>query len=388
MSNNSSNSQYSRLIPVMLCFFAMGFVDLVGIASNYVKADLGLTDSQANIFPSLVFFWFLIFSVPTGILMNKIGRKKTVVLSLIVTFVSLLIPIFGDSYAFMLCSFSLLGIGNALMQTSLNPLLSNIISGDKLASSLTFGQFVKAIASFLAPYIAMWGATQAMPNFGLGWRVLFPIYMIIAIVAILWLSATPIEEEQPDKASGFVDCIKLLGSPFIILCFIGIMCHVGIDVGTNTTAPKILMERLGMSLDEASFATSLYFIFRTIGCFSGAIILQKVSSRAFFLLSGICMLLAMAGLLSSHAPIVIYASIALIGFGNSNIFPIIFSQAILSMPEKKNEISGLMIMGLFGGTIFPLLMGLASDSVGQDGAISVMSVGVIYLLFYTMKIKK
>ena len=388
MSNNSSNSQYSRLIPVMLCFFAMGFVDLVGIASNYVKADLGLTDSQANVFPSLVFFWFLIFSVPTGILMNKIGRKKTVVLSLIVTFVSLLIPIFGDSYAFMLCSFSLLGIGNALMQTSLNPLLSNIISGDKLASSLTFGQFVKAIASFLAPYIAMWGATQAMPNFGLGWRVLFPIYMIIAIVAILWLSATPIEEEQPDKASGFVDCIKLLGSPFIILCFIGIMCHVGIDVGTNTTAPKILMERLGMSLDEASFATSLYFIFRTIGCFSGAIILQKVSSRAFFLLSGICMLLAMAGLLSSHAPIVIYASIALIGFGNSNIFPIIFSQAILSMPEKKNEISGLMIMGLFGGTIFPLLMGLASDSVGQDGAISVMSVGVIYLLFYTMKIKK
>lgn len=388
MSNNSSNSQYSRLIPVMLCFFAMGFVDLVGIASNYVKADLGLTDSQANIFPSLVFFWFLIFSVPTGILMNKIGRKKTVVLSLIVTFVSLLIPIFGDSYAFMLCSFSLLGIGNALMQTSLNPLLSNIISGDKLASSLTFGQFVKAIASFLAPYIAMWGATQAMPNFGLGWRVLFPIYMIIAIIAILWLSATPIEEEQPDKASGFVDCIKLLGSPFIILCFIGIMCHVGIDVGTNTTAPKILMERLGMSLDEASFATSLYFIFRTIGCFSGAIILQKVSSRAFFLLSGICMLLAMAGLLSSHAPIVIYVSIALIGFGNSNIFPIIFSQAILSMPEKKNEISGLMIMGLFGGTIFPLLMGLASDSVGQDGAISVMSVGVIYLLFYTMKIKK
>lgn len=378
----------NKLIPVMLCFFAMGFVDLVGIASNYVKADLGLTDSQANIFPSLVFFWFLIFSVPTGILMNKIGRKKTVVLSLIVTFVSLLIPIFGDSYAFMLCSFSLLGIGNALMQTSLNPLLSNIISGDKLASSLTFGQFVKAIASFLAPYIAMWGATQAMPNFGLGWRVLFPIYMIIAIIAILWLSATPIEEEQPDKASGFVDCIKLLGSPFIILCFIGIMCHVGIDVGTNTTAPKILMERLGMSLDEASFATSLYFIFRTIGCFSGAIILQKVSSRAFFLLSGICMLLAMAGLLSSHAPIVIYVSIALIGFGNSNIFPIIFSQAILSMPEKKNEISGLMIMGLFGGTIFPLLMGLASDSVGQDGAISVMAVGVIYLLFYTMKIKK
>ena len=147
---NNNKNLYAKLIPVMLCFFAMGFVDLVGIASNYVKVDLNLTDAQANIFPSLVFFWFLIFSVPTGILMNKIGRKKTVLLSLAVTFASLLIPVFGDGYVIMLLSFSLLGIGNALMQTSLNPLLSNIITGDKLASTLTFGQFVKAIASFLA----------------------------------------------------------------------------------------------------------------------------------------------------------------------------------------------------------------------------------------------
>ena len=385
---SKTTSFYAKLIPVMLCFFAMGFVDLVGIASNYVKADLNLSDSQANIFPSLVFFWFLIFSVPTGILMNRIGRKKTVLLSLIVTFVSLLLPIFGDSYGLMLCSFSLLGIGNALMQTSLNPLLSNIISGDKLASSLTFGQFVKAIASFLAPYIAMWGATCTIPQFGLGWRVLFPIYMVIAILAILWLSATPIEEEKPDKASGFVDCLKLLGNPFIILCFLGIMCHVGIDVGTNTTAPKILMERLGMTLDEASFATSLYFIFRTIGCFSGSIILQKISSKLFFIISVICMLVAMVLLFVSDAQYVIYTAIALIGFGNSNVFSIVFSQALLSLPEKKNEISGLMIMGLFGGTVFPLLMGFASDAMGQDGAVGVMTVGVIYLLFYTLKIKR
>ena len=384
----SHQLKYAKLVPIMLCFFAMGFVDLVGIASNYVKADLNLTDSEANIFPSLVFFWFLIFSVPTGILMNKIGRKKTVMLSLVVTFVSLLIPVFGDNYGVMLCSFSLLGIGNALMQTSLNPLLSNIISGDKLASSLTFGQFVKAIASFLAPYIAMWGATQAMPTFGLGWRVLFPVYMVIAVIAVLWLGATPIEEEKPDKASGFVSCLKLLGSPFILLCFLGIMCHVGIDVGTNTTAPKILMERLGMTLDEAGFATSLYFIFRTLGCFSGAIILQKVSARSFFVVSVICMLLAMAGLFVSDAEAVIYTAIALIGFGNSNIFSIIFSQALLAVPEKKNEISGLMIMGLFGGTVFPLFMGFASDAMGQDGAVAVMTVGVVYLLFYTLKIKK
>ena len=389
----SEKTSSLKLIPVMLAFFAMGFVDLVGIASNYLKADLGLSDSEANIFPSLVFFWFLIFSVPTGMLMNRIGRKKTVLLSLIVTFLSLMIPIFDDAYMVMLISFSLLGIGNALMQTSLNPLLSNIVSGDKLASSLTFGQFVKAIASFLAPYIAMWGATQAIPSMELGWRVLFPVYMVIAVIAILLLGATTpllasatLGEGRP---STFGECLALLGKPFILLCFIGIMCHVGIDVGTNTTAPKILMERLGMTLADAGFATSLYFIFRTAGCFSGAFILRKVSPKGFFAFSVFLMLLAMIGLLLFHSKEIIYACIALIGFGNSNVFPIIFAQALLSMPNKQNEVSGLMIMGLFGGTIFPIFMGVASDMLAsQVGAVLVLCVGVAYLLFFTPKLSK
>lgn len=388
MKTEKQPLQYGKLIPVMLCFFAMGFVDLVGIASNYVKRDLALTDAQANIFPSLVFFWFLIFSVPTGMLMNHIGRKRTVVLSLVVTAVSLLLPVFGDGYGLMLCSFSLLGIGNALMQTSLNPLLSNIIAGNRLASSLTFGQFVKAIASFLAPYIAMWGATQAIPSFGLGWRVLFPVYMVVAVVAIFWLSGTTIEEEKPDRASGFADCLRLLGRPFILLCFLGIICHVGIDVGTNTTAPRLLMERVGLTLDEAGFSTSLYFIFRTAGCLLGAFILRHLSTRRFLAVSVACMLVAMAGLLVSNVHYVIYACIALIGFGNSNVFSIIFAHALTAVPEKKNEVSGLMIMGLFGGTIFPLFMGLASDAIGQRGAVAVMAVGVLYLIFYTLKLRR
>ena len=73
---------------------------------------------------------------------------------------------------------------------------------------------------------------------------------------------------------------------------------------------------------------------------------------------------------------------------NNEGFSIIFSQALFAMPEKKNEVSGLMIMGLFGGTVFPLAMGVASDAMGQSGAVAVMTVGVIYLLMYTLKIKK
>lgn len=384
----TGKSSLAQIIPVMFCFFAMGFVDLVGTASNYVQKDLGLTDSQANLFPSLVFFWFLIFSVPTGMLMNRIGRKNTVLISLIVTAVSLILPVFGEGYWLMLAAFSLLGIGNAIMQTSLNPLVTNLISGDRLASTLTFGQFVKAIASFLAPIIAAWGATTAFVTFGLGWRILFVIYAVISCLSVAVLGATPIEEERPDKASGIGECLRLLGRPFILLCFLGIMCHVGIDVGTNTTAPKIIMERLGLPLEDASFATGLYFIFRTAGCFLGAFILRVMSPRLFFGISVLMMAVSMALLFTSHSLTGIYVGIALVGFGNSNIFSIVFSQALIAAPKERNEVSGLMIMGLFGGTIFPLAMGYAADAMGQAGAIGVMSVGVIYLLFYTLKISK
>ncbi len=376
-----------QIIPVMLCFFVMGFVDLVGTASNYVQKDLGLTDTQANLFPSLVFFWFLIFSVPTGMLMNRIGRKNTVLISLAVTAISLFIPAFGDSYTVMLVSFSLLGIGNAIMQTSLNPLVTNLISGDKLASTLTFGQFVKAIASFLAPILAAWGATTAFPTFGLGWRALFVIYAVISFLSISLLAATPIEEERPDKASGIGECIRLLRRPFILLCFLGIICHVGIDVGTNTTAPTIIMERLSLPLVEAGFATSIYFIFRTVGSFLGAFVLRVISPKVFFAISVVMMLAGIIILFVCQALVPIYVGIALIGFGNSNIFPIVFSQALLYAPTERNEASGLMIMGLFGGTVFPLAMGYAADAVGQAGAISVMALGVVYLLYYTLKIK-
>ena len=385
MNITRQENKYLKIIPVILAFFAMGFVDLVGIATNYVKADFDLSDTVANLFPSMVFFWFLIFSVPTGMLMNRIGRRKTVLLSLIITTAALALPYLNYSFASMLVSFSLLGIGNTLMQVSINPLLSNIVRGEKLASSLTLGQFVKAIASFIAPLIAAWAAAS------LGdWKLLFPIFMVVAVIATIWLGLTQIKEEEiTDKTSSIFQCLSLLGDRIILLSFLGIICHVGIDVGVNVTAPKILIERLDMPLTEAGFATSLYFLFRTIGTFTGVIALARTSAKKVFGISVILMLFSMIGLLMFHNLTLIYISIALVGLGNSNIFPILLFKAMSYLPTKKNEVSGLMIMGLFGGTIFPLLMGLLSDTMNsQMGALIVLSVGVAYLIFLSFKLRK
>lgn len=374
------------LIPVMFSFFTMGFVDLVGIATNYVKADFQLSDTLANLLPSMVFFWFLIFSVPTGMLMNKIGQRKTVLLSIAVTAVALLLPMLNYSFASMLISFSLLGIGNTLMQVSLNPLLSNIVSGNRLASTLTLGQFVKAIASFLAPIIAGWAAV----SWG-NWKLLFLIFLVIAVIACVLLGMTHIDESSSveTKSSTFGECFALLADKVVLISFLGIICHVGIDVGLNLTAPKLLMERLDMTLTGAGLATSVYFLFRTIGCFSGAFLLAYFPMKKVFTVSVLMMVAAMIGLFTMQSLAAHYVCIALVGLGNSNIFSMLFTRALLHLPNRKNEVSGLMIMGLFGGTIFPLFMGIVSDWMqSQVGAVAVMSIGVLYLLSIIPAIRK
>lgn len=373
------------IVPVMLSFFAMGFVDMVGTATNYIKADFGLSDAFANLCTTMVFFWFLIVSIPTGALMNKIGRRKTTLLSLAVTALALLVPVLDYSAVSMTVSFCLLGIGNAIMQVSLNPLVANIVSGDRLASTMTFGQFVKAICSFIAPLIASWGAAQ-FDN----WRVMFPVFMAVSVIAVLSLWFTKIkEDEYLAGGAGFKASFSLLRNKFILLSFFGIMCHVGIDVGTNVTAPKLLMESVGMSLNDAAFATSVYFLFRTVGCFTGSFILARWNAGKFFLLSVLCMVAAMVGLFCFSSMIPIYICVGLIGFGNSNVFSIIFAKSLLKEPEQQNAVSGLMIAGLIGGAIFPPVMGLCSDMLGtQLGAVAVMSAGVAYLLCMYLSLRK
>ena len=113
-----------------------------------------------------------------------------------------------------------------------------------------------------------------------------------------------------------------------------------------------------------------------------------MKTRLFFIISVVLMAAAMVLMFVGDTKALLYTGIALVGYGNSNIFSMAFSEAVLNVPDKQNEVSGLMIMGLFGGPIFPLLMGFASDAVGQAGAVAIMAIGVIYLFTYIPRIKR
>lgn len=379
----NSNTSLSKFLPVLFGFFVMGFVDVVGISTSYVQQDFNLSDSVANLLPMMVFLWFFVFSVPTGLLMNKLGRKNTVLLSMAITVVAMLVPWIAYSYGIALLAFALLGIGNTILQVSLNPLVTNVVSEEQLTSRLTLGQFVKAISSFLGPIIAGFAATS-LGN----WKILFPLFAAITLLSGLWLWLVPIpREESNEKSTSFSDAFGLLKDKTILLLFLGILFVVGVDVGMNTATPKFLMERAGLPLEKAGLGTSLYFAARTIGALTGAILLAKLSSMGFFRISMIVAVAATILMVFSHGTVVILILVALIGFSIANIFSIIFSMALQKRPDRGNEISGLMIMGVSGGAVLPPVMGIASDAIGQTGSILVILVGMLYLLFAAYGVK-
>lgn len=372
------------VLPVLFSFFIMGFADVVGISANYVKQDFGLSDSLANLLPMMVFLWFAVLSVPTGLMMNSVGRRKTVLISLGITLAALLVPLVAYRFETILIAFALLGIGNTIMQVSLNPLLTNVVSSEKLTSSLTLGQFVKAIASFLGPIIAG-VASGTLGN----WKLIFPVFAAITLLSGLWLALTPVtEEKSTGVSSGFGKSFSLLKDPVFLRMFLAIVLLVGIDVGLNTTLPKFLMERVSMPLEQAGLATSLYFAARTIGTFAGAILLMKVSARKFYIGSMVLGIAAMILMIVLTGLYPILVMIFCLGLAIANVFPIIFSAALRREPQRANEVSGLLIMGVAGGAIVPPVMGLVSDSTGQTGAMVVLLVAFGYLLLNAIKMEK
>ena len=367
-----------NFIPVLATFFVMGFCDVVGIATSYLKQDFALSESLAGFIPSMVFIWFLFLSVPAAILMNRIGRKAMVQVSNAVTFVGMLIPFFSYTFASAMVAFILLGIGNTLLQVSLNPLLTNVVKGERLTSCLTGGQVVKAVSSFCAPFLAL-AATAAFGN----WKYLFTIYAAITLLSFLLLEVTEIPKEaESGKATSLKEAFGLLGDKTVLLFFLGIFFIVGVDVGTNTVSAKLLIERCGMDVEKASLGASVYFICRTIGAFLGTFLLARMDDIKYLKVNLFLAVASMAFLFFVRPAWAILAGIGGIGFFCSSVFSVLFSQALKARPEKANEISGFMITGVCGGAVIPPLMGLATEWVGnQRGSLLVITLCLAYLVW-------
>lgn len=383
MSKLKKVSSSMVICPILFGFFIMGFADVVGIATNYVKVDFGLSDTLANLIPMMVFLWFAIFSIPTGILMEKIGRKNTVIIALVITVFAMLVPLSDYHFGAILFAFALLGIGNTMLQVSLNPMVAQVVSKDKITSVLTLGQFIKAISSFLGPIIAAVAA-----SFWGDWKLIFVVYALTTLFAISWLLfSIPKEIKSETSSVTFATALSLFKDSYIVILFFGILAIVGIDVGLNTSIPKLLMEKTGMPLSEAGLGSSLYFAARTGGSFIGALILARYSGVKFLKISMLIALVAFVVLLITQTVTLLFIMIVLVGLACSNVFSIIFSEALQHKPERANEISALMIMGVSGGALVMPVMGLLADNFGQIVGLSVLFFCMLFIYLSAFKMK-
>ncbi len=383
MQTAGTNTRWLSVAVVFFCFFVMGFVDIVGISTNYIKRDFSLSGTLSNMIPMMVFVWFLIFSIPAGILMGKLGRKQTVLISLALTAVAMIIPYFFYNFLTVIISFSLLGISNTILQVSLFPLIASMFTKEKTAGMMTMGTFFKAVSSFLGPVLA--GLAAAYFN---DWKLTFLIFSVTALFSVILLFTTKIDEINfENRPTDFKNVLSQLKNRYILVCFLIILLIVGLDVGMNTSIPELLMLRTGIALDKAGLGTSVYFAARTIGAFLGAFILLKIQPNEYLFYSLIVAIMSFLLLMFTDNLWFLLVLIFIIGFSCANVFSIIFSLALQKEPSKGNEISALMIMGISGGALILPLQGIVSDNFHFIRSLAILLICLIIILILSYKVK-
>lgn len=381
MKNQSS---LKFLLPVFMSFYVMGFVDLVGVATGYVKQDFGLSDSMAQLLPSIVFVWFALLSIPTGIFQDRAGKRVTVNLGMVITGIGMLIPLLHYSYATAVLAFMILGIGNTILQVSANPLLLDFSSDKSKAANLSLSQFIKAIASMLGPIIVA-GLAKYTGN----WKLVFPIYAVISFLSALWLHSIKIEESKPDKEPAtFKTVFTLLKNPFILTMILAIFFLVGFDVSMNSNIANFLKTRCSISLESASLGISIYFAALMVGRFLGAILLRQFNTKVFLLVSTAITLVGLICMIFTVNINLIWALIFITGLGFSNIFPLIFALTVEHKPEYANEISGLIIFAVCGGAIIPPIAGILTEKYSVIASIYVLIACILYTCYATYYLLK
>lgn len=365
----------------------MGFCDIVGISSDYVQRTFGWSPMMTGFVPSLVFIWFLFLGIPVGNQMNKWGRKNTVLLSMGITIVGMLLPLLVYDSVTCMIAYALLGIGNAILQVSLNPLLSNVVTSQRLlTSSLTAGQVIKAVSSLVGPEIVL----LAVAYFGEDkWYYCFPILGIITLLSAVWLLATPIKREDAASVSrlSVTDTFSLLKDKTILLLFLGIFFIVGVDVATNFISSKLMAERFGWTAEQVKFAPQVYFLSRTVGALLGAFLLARIAEMKYFRVNIVACIFSLLLLAVVKNDMVNLICIGAVGFFASSVFSIIYSMALQAKPEKANQISRLMITAVAGGGVVTPVIGFAIGTVGIIGGVFVTLACVLYLTYCAFGIK-
>lgn len=388
----------NKTFPIFLAFLAMGFGDVVGPLVSLVKDSFEVSNFVASLMTTSGFIMFGVLSIPLGVFQDKRGKKFILSLGLLIALFGLIIPIVFGMYGppaviepgshtklyALFVSIFLLGAGATTLQVAGNPIMRDVSAEGRYSSNLSMGQSIKAIGSSLGflvpPFAAVW--------FGLDWTILFPLFALILLITILWVNSLQIQEKKSldVKPATLGSSLALLKNPFVFLMVLGIFLYVGAEVSMSAQIP-ILMDKV---YDFKEFglwlAWGLFFLPIFLGRLAGAFLLRKVKAGKFLIFSITLSALGML-LLFFGSQFFAFTGIVMIGLGFANIFPLIFSITVDAMPERANELSGLMVTAIVGGAIIPPITGAIADIHVLLGFL-VPAACIVYIIVLAVKFAK
>jgi fucose permease len=368
-----------RTLPILLCFFVMGFVDAMGPMASTIQKQYDLTSFMAALLPAFAFVAFAVFSVPGGVLAARIGKKRLLLIALALIALGVLVPsAIVPGYGLLLASIFVLGVGTTLMQVAGNPIMRDVSAEGRYARNLTFAQFVKGVGSVGSTALVAWLAVGEM-----GWRRAFPVFLALTVVGLVTVTLLKVQETRSDEPPSIASSLALLKEPAFGFAVLGIFLYVGAEVGLSTwLGPRL--EALGLPGDRAKFlGPTLFLASLTVGRLLGSGVLSLVPARAFFRISAALGVLGILAVLSGVAPLAV-AGVVACGLGFANIWPVLFSLTVEERPERSAELSGLMCMAIFGGAVLPPLMGKLKDVVGMGPAFLVPLAAFAYLVVLSL----
>ncbi|MGC8825023.1 MAG: MFS transporter [Bacteroidales bacterium] len=385
------------LIAILMVFLAMGFGDVVGPMVSMAKESFSLSNTAAQLLPFVGFLMFGLLSVPVGVFQDRKGKRYTLIVGLVIAFAGLLLPMLAGMYGrlsvdptsswqfvVILMAILMLGAGATILQVAGNPIMRDVSDEGHYSRNLTLGQTIKAIGSSMGflvpPLLAHWA--------GLDWTILFPIYTFVLLIALLLVSTTKITERKTgnETPATLGSCLKLLGkNSYVLMMVLGIFFYVGAEVSMSSSVPLLMKENYGLQNLGLVVSWLLFFLPILVGRFTGSIVLRWLAASRFLLTSVGIALAGILLLLFGASKSLAFAGIVMVGLGFANVFPLIFSIAIDRMPERTNELSGLMITAILGGAVVPLMTGIVQDTFSLLAGFFVPLACILYIGFVALK---
>ena len=390
---------YFIVILIFFIFFVISFLtNIIGPLIPEVIKGFSVSKGMAGLLNFSFFIAYGVMSIPAGILTERYKEKKVITGAFMLATMGALLFSFFPTFGVYLVSLFLIGVGMAILQVAINPLLRVSGGEENFAFTSVLAQLFFGGASYLSPLLYSYLVTNLTSGntsnlllstldklvpANLKWVSIYWIFAIIAIAmaVVIIFSRFPKVELNEDEKVGSIDTIReLLKNKYVVLFFFGIFAYVGTEQGVASWISKFLEDYHGMNAAvEGASATSWFWGLLTMGCLLGLGLLKLIDSKIILRFFSVAAMICLATALTTSNGMIAYYGFIGVGFFASVMWSIVFSLALNSLKDNHGAFSGILCYGILGGAVIPLIVGILGDAFGLRVGISFVFLTLSYI---------